>query len=181
MANIADKVQQIREAVYGREVRESIASGIEAINSEVVSTTERQNKIDEQEQSRINAEAERQAQESIRQNQEKSRQIQEDQRIKTFNENEKKRDSVFNINESNRNSFFLENENKREDTFNTNETNRIRIFSQNEQEREDFLLQFKKWYEETQLTGRLPIYFDGGYFGRADDDRSFDGGDFGEK
>lgn len=32
MANIADKITEIREAVYGKDVRESIASGIEKIN-----------------------------------------------------------------------------------------------------------------------------------------------------
>ncbi|MCM8900626.1 glycoside hydrolase family 55 protein [Caldicoprobacter algeriensis] len=42
MASISDKVQQIRQAVYGKDVRESIASGIEAINEEVESTTARQ-------------------------------------------------------------------------------------------------------------------------------------------
>lgn len=35
MANISDKVQQIRQAVYGKDVRESIASGIETINEQV--------------------------------------------------------------------------------------------------------------------------------------------------
>lgn len=34
MADITDKVAQIRQAVYGKDVRESIASGIEAINSD---------------------------------------------------------------------------------------------------------------------------------------------------
>lgn len=34
MANISDKIAQIRSAVYGKDVRESIASGIEAINTE---------------------------------------------------------------------------------------------------------------------------------------------------
>lgn len=34
MADIAEKVQQIRQAVYGKDVRESIASGIEAINEQ---------------------------------------------------------------------------------------------------------------------------------------------------
>lgn len=42
MANVSDKVQQIRQAVYGKDVRESIASGIEAINDETESTTARQ-------------------------------------------------------------------------------------------------------------------------------------------
>ena len=46
MANISDKVAQIREATYGKEVRESIASGIEAINTEVESTTQRQTTLE---------------------------------------------------------------------------------------------------------------------------------------
>jgi len=39
MADVREKVEQIRQAIYGIEVRESIASGIEAINTEVESTT----------------------------------------------------------------------------------------------------------------------------------------------
>lgn len=38
MADISDKVSQIRNAVYGKDVRESIAGGIEAINAESEST-----------------------------------------------------------------------------------------------------------------------------------------------
>ena len=52
MANVADKVRQIRQAIYGRDVRESIASGIEAINAEVENTTSRQNVIDANEDQR---------------------------------------------------------------------------------------------------------------------------------
>lgn len=39
MANVAEKVRQIRLAQYGKDVRESIASGIEAINAETEDTT----------------------------------------------------------------------------------------------------------------------------------------------
>jgi len=42
MANVTDKVAIIRNATYGNEVREGIASGIENINTEVVSTTGKQ-------------------------------------------------------------------------------------------------------------------------------------------
>lgn len=42
MADIDSKVNQIRQAVLGKDVRETIASGIEAINEEVESTTEKQ-------------------------------------------------------------------------------------------------------------------------------------------
>lgn len=34
MANIADKIKQIREAIYGKDVRESIASSLEAVSGE---------------------------------------------------------------------------------------------------------------------------------------------------
>lgn len=33
MANVSDKVAQIRQAIYGKDVRESIASGIETMNA----------------------------------------------------------------------------------------------------------------------------------------------------
>lgn len=35
MADVTGKVQQIRQAVYGKDVRESIASGIETMNSQL--------------------------------------------------------------------------------------------------------------------------------------------------
>lgn len=46
MANVDQKVEQIRQAIYGKDVRESIASGIEAINAETESTTTRQTKLE---------------------------------------------------------------------------------------------------------------------------------------
>ena len=73
MANVADKVRQIRQAIYGKDVRESIASGIEAINAEVENTTSRQNVIDgnedqrkRNEEARVNNENNRQTAENIR-------------------------------------------------------------------------------------------------------------------
>ncbi|MEN8433970.1 hypothetical protein NX821_001141 [Clostridium septicum] len=42
MANIKDKLVQIRKAIFGRDVRESIASGIEEINKEVEGTSKKQ-------------------------------------------------------------------------------------------------------------------------------------------
>jgi hypothetical protein len=66
MANINDKVQQIRQAMYGKDVRESIASGIEVMNTEVESTTARQNVIDSNEATRQNNEATRVANEENR-------------------------------------------------------------------------------------------------------------------
>ncbi|WP_097025428.1 GDSL-type esterase/lipase family protein [Clostridium peptidivorans] len=46
MASIIDKIAQIRQAVFGKDVRESIASGIEDINTEVESTTAKQNLLE---------------------------------------------------------------------------------------------------------------------------------------
>ena len=94
MANIADKVAQIRQAIFGKDVRESIASGIEAINSEVVNTTNRQNVIDSQEQSRI-------SNETIRQSQEASR-------VSTFDTNEGNRQSLFSTNETERDAVITQ-------------------------------------------------------------------------
>jgi len=46
MADVASKVATIRNAKYGNEVREGIASGIENINTEVISTTGRQTTLE---------------------------------------------------------------------------------------------------------------------------------------
>lgn len=46
MANILTYLNNILTAVYGKNVRQSIHDGIEAINTEVVSTTERQNDLE---------------------------------------------------------------------------------------------------------------------------------------
>jgi hypothetical protein len=46
MANIIDKIAQIRAAVFGKDIRESMASGIESINAEVVSTTSKQQALE---------------------------------------------------------------------------------------------------------------------------------------
>jgi len=48
MAILTTKISQIRNAVYGKDVRESIAGGIEAINTEVVNTTGRQDFVEKQ-------------------------------------------------------------------------------------------------------------------------------------
>ena len=151
MANIADKVAQIRQAIFGKDVRESIASGIEAINSEVVNTTNRQNAIDSQE-------ATRQSNENTRIANENQRQTQEQNRINTFNTNETARQTTFDTNET-----------ARSDTFNTNET-----------ERDTVIAQFKAWYNSSSLTGRLPFVIDGGNFGDSRTGVTYDGGNFGD-
>ena len=151
MANIADKVAQIRQAIFGKDVRESIASGIEAINSEVVNTTNRQNAIDAQE-------ATRQSNENTRITNENTRQTQETDRKSTFNTNETARQTAFDTNET-----------ARSDTFNTNEV-----------ERDSVIAQFKAWYNSSSLTGRLPFVIDGGNFGDSRTGATYDGGDFGD-
>jgi hypothetical protein len=46
MAIISDAMAKIRQAIYGKDVRENIASGIEAINTEVENTTTRQTNLE---------------------------------------------------------------------------------------------------------------------------------------
>lgn len=53
MANVIDKIAQIRNAILGKDVRESLASGIEAINTETESTTNRQTTLETQFQEQI--------------------------------------------------------------------------------------------------------------------------------
>ena len=85
MASIADKIAQIRQAILGKDVREALASGMEAINAETENTTQRQdyieNLVDEAEQVRqyaeevrIENENERIYNENLRQSQETARQ-----------------------------------------------------------------------------------------------------------
>lgn len=124
MADIASKVAAIRQAVYGKDVRESIASGIEAINTEVVSTTGRQNVINSQEQTRINAEIVRQTNESTRQTNESTRQSEEDARISNENTRQVQEDARID-NELSRQSQ----ETIRQTTFDTHETDRETVFN----------------------------------------------------
>jgi|GEM_PF-1404330 len=47
MAIIASKIAQIRQAIFGKDVRESLASGLEAVNDEVESTTSKQEHLED--------------------------------------------------------------------------------------------------------------------------------------
>lgn len=47
MASVSSFINKIRTAIYGKEVRSSIADGIKAINDEVESTTERQHDLEQ--------------------------------------------------------------------------------------------------------------------------------------
>ena len=48
MANIIEKMRNIRNSFFGKDVRESIASGIETVNEEVINTTGRQGTLESQ-------------------------------------------------------------------------------------------------------------------------------------
>lgn len=74
MANISEKVEQIRKAIYGKDVRESIASGIEAINDHVET-------IVEAEATREANEVERENAEEIRETNERARETAEGVRV----------------------------------------------------------------------------------------------------
>ena len=125
MANITAKIAAIRQAIFGKDVRESIASGIEAINAEVESTTARQVIIDGQEQTRINNENTRKSNETSRNT--------------TFYDAENDRASTFSANENARQADFLDNESVRNtliiNMFNTDETDRQNTFLTNEANR----------------------------------------------
>ena len=45
MANISGILEKIRKAIYGKEVRGSLADGLEAINNETENTTVRQHSM----------------------------------------------------------------------------------------------------------------------------------------
>ena len=134
MANIAQKVALIRQAIFGKDVRESIASGLEAMNTETENTTARQNVIDGQEQTRIDAENVRISDENDRENKEDIRKSNETIRIAnedirksneiTRQSQEMNRVNTFNVNESNRQTSFQSSETLRQNTFNNSEENR---------------------------------------------------------
>lgn len=138
MANIAEKMWAIRHAIFGRDVRENIASGIEAINTEVENTTARQEVIDSQEQSRKDAENIRITNENTRKIQETDRQNAESIRQTTFNTNENTRQTTFTTNETTRINTFNTNEATRQTNETTRQSNEnIRIQNEN-----DRLLEF---------------------------------------
>lgn len=203
MANVADKVKQIRQAIYGRDVRESIASGIEAINAEVENNTSRQNVIDTNEDERkrnetgrIQNENNRRAAEDTRIQNEIDRQkkfndsqalmqTQHDQHQKdmqtTFQKNEATRQADHSTRQQKMQQNHDENQKTMQDTFASNENTRQNTFDSREAEREKWYNEFRKWYNEQAVKGRLPVNLDGGYFGEASStDKIYDGNNFGE-
>lgn len=85
MADIAQKIASIREAIHGKEVRESLASGLEAINGEAEYTTARQNQVEQDFSNIKTGEENRVAAEDIRIANEETRQTNETARVKAEN------------------------------------------------------------------------------------------------
>lgn len=81
MANIRDEIAQIQNALYGKDVREALASGIEAINTETEDTTSRQNIVEQNFTDIKNSETTRVSNETARQQSEVLRENAETQRI----------------------------------------------------------------------------------------------------
>jgi len=78
VANISDKIAQIRQAIYGKDVRESIASGIECINDqETIYEENLTNQQNEYEQNMDVKENIREEQENTRQTNETNRNVYE--------------------------------------------------------------------------------------------------------
>ena len=180
MANVAENVKRIRQAVYGKEVRESIAAGIEAINNEVMDNTSRQDTVDSNETIRIQNE-------DLRVKNEQIRIENENKRYATFEENERNRIATFEHNESARindakirKEEFESNETYRRETFDINEQNRINTFEHNEKSRQQDMNTFMKWYNDHQISQRLPLTINCGDFGDPYDGIELDGGDFGD-
>ena len=92
--------------------------------------------IKQAEQERASEETKRQQQEQLRADAERNRALAEEQRVSTFESNEKERSDTFSQNESERDVAFKTGEKNRADTFDANETRRENTFNTNEQERE---------------------------------------------
>ncbi|MBV4440098.1 hypothetical protein [Clostridium tyrobutyricum] len=99
MADIVGKVAQIRQAIHGQEVRESLASGIEAINEETENTTARQGQVEQDFESIKSSEADRVQSESTRKENEENRVSNENTRVTAENTriaNELEREKIIN-------------------------------------------------------------------------------------
>lgn len=199
MADIRQNCYDIRKAVYGREVREALASGIEAINAECEKTTARQDAIDRQEQNRIDNEKirienekERQKQENIRIENENERIANEQDRINRFDKSMEKMETTFSNNEAARQADHTQNQknmlndhnqhqSEMRDEYDQNENTRQTAFEEREKEREEWYAKFREWYNSVAVNGRLPLDLDGGYFGEDDSsDNIYDGCNFGD-
>ncbi|MCB2311600.1 hypothetical protein LGL55_10655 [Clostridium tagluense] len=178
MSNLEPIIEKIRHAEKGKEVRGSIADGIEAINAEVINTTARQ-LIVEGEQALVGQkEANIQIAEAIREGN-------EEKRKSTFNSNELNRANTFVANEASRVSTFnanelliKNNEDGRISTFNANETDRKNRFAVSELSRQTTVTELEDIFNNSTLTGNLPIFIDGGDYGDTNIGTTYNGGDY---
>ncbi|MBU3126735.1 hypothetical protein [Clostridium tagluense] len=138
MANLSTIIIKIRTAILGVEVRGSIADGIEAINTEVVSTTARQ-AIVEGEQALVG-----------------------------------QKEASIQIAEAIRNG----NEEKRKSTFNSNEIDRVNRFAVSEFSRQSTVAQLEDIFNNSTITGNLPMFIDGGDYGDTNIGTTYNGGDY---
>ena len=140
MTYLDREVQQIRVAVYGKDVRESIASGIEKLDIIVTNNDIRQNELDELEIQR------------------------------SIDEDKRKTAELDRVNAENlRDSKYAQRESIRDEAFNAKEFERDTAYNT-----------FKEWYNNAQISGRLPVFLDGGDFTLTSNDINIDGGSFGD-
>ncbi|MCB2300661.1 hypothetical protein [Clostridium tagluense] len=178
MSNLEPIIEKIRYAEKGKEVRGSIADGLVAVNTEVVSTTARQ-AIVEGEQAKVGQkEANIQIAEAIREGN-------EEKRKSTFNLNETNRANDFVASEASRLAIFnaselliKNNEDGRVSTFNTNESDRFNRFSVSELSRQTTVTQLEDIFNNSTLTGNLPMFIDGGDYGDTNIGTTYNGGDY---
>lgn len=140
MTYLDREVQQIRVAVYGKDVRESIASGIEKLDRIVTNNDIRQNELDELETQR------------------------------SIDEDNRKAAELDRVNAENvRDAKYVQRESIRDEAFNAKEFERDTAYNT-----------FKEWYNNAQISGRLPVFLDGGDFTLTSNDINIDGGSFGD-
>lgn len=158
--------------------KERVQAERERINSEDVRINSENARMDAEVQ-RATAENIRQNNENTRNNQELSRQSNENNRILAEAErNNKEAIRVSNENHrKNAENLRMAAEEDRANAENIRMANEhCRKF--NEIERQATILQFKNWYNNSSLTGRLPFMIDGGDFGDNVEGSLYDGGDF---
>ena len=101
---------------------------------------------------------------------------------RTFQHNEESRQADYEARQQEMLNNHKENQKKMNDEFVLKENVRQNTFDSREQERERWYTEFRKWYNEEAIKGRLPINLDGGYFGEGNSsDKIYDGCNFGDQ
>jgi len=101
----------------------------------------------------------------------------EDDRKATFIADELDRAGKFITSEAGRTNIFSIGETSRSNAFNTSEAFRVNAFASNELARQSVITQLEDWWNTSNLTGKLPVFIDGGDFGDVAG-ISYNGGDF---